>query len=485
MPYTPTDWVDGVTPVDAAHMDKLDNGVQAAQAAAEAAQTTASAAQTTANAAQPISQKAAANGYAPLDASYHLPNGHLPTRLQEIPENCADLDTLADKTGWYYFSPTTIGRPADQYGYCQSYAYAGALSITQIAYLHGSYDTFIRVKSGGVGGAWVKLLDASGVSSALPTRLSERGATLPGNDFDLATKNGWYWSDPASLHRPRASAYYAVHVVVAGNNEAYSIQTAYDNYDFRGEVWQRFNAGGTWGAWKNITPDLYEVKSAKGVASGYASLDAGTKVPVAQIPDLSATYQALSAKAAANGYASLDSGGKVPAAQLPAASSSVPPRLDVVCQTITDWNTAKDNGWYMGSGAANAPTAGVWYYGFVIQHNSAWVTQEVVAFAGDYRRFQRNLESGTWGPWTPLPQGAQYGSWTTPAMSNGSPYSVRINFAFAFRSTPVVMATLKSWTNSQQVYVAANNVSTTGFDFYAFNVVNNGNTCVVDWLALA
>src|SRR5215471_394597 len=61
----------------------------------------------------------------------------------------------------------------------------------------------------------------------------------------------------------------------------------------------------------------YQVVSAKGAANGYASLDGSTKVPVAQIPDLSATYQLLSGKGVANGYASLDAGGLVPVAQLP------------------------------------------------------------------------------------------------------------------------------------------------------------------------
>lgn len=66
-----------------------------------------------------------------------------------------------------------------------------------------------------------------------------------------------------------------------------------------------------------VETQLVAAESAKGVANGYASLDASTKVPVAQIPDLSATYQAVTGKAAANGYASLDSGGKIPSAQLP------------------------------------------------------------------------------------------------------------------------------------------------------------------------
>jgi hypothetical protein len=60
-----------------------------------------------------------------------------------------------------------------------------------------------------------------------------------------------------------------------------------------------------------------EEKTAKGQANGYASLDGGVKVPVAQLPDLSATYQARVERAVADGYASLDATGKVPLAQLP------------------------------------------------------------------------------------------------------------------------------------------------------------------------
>jgi hypothetical protein len=55
--------------------------------------------------------------------------------------------------------------------------------------------------------------------------------------------------------------------------------------------------------------------SAKGAASGVASLDASSLVPVAQIPALA--YVPTSQKAAASGVASLDSSTKVPIAQLP------------------------------------------------------------------------------------------------------------------------------------------------------------------------
>src|SRR5262252_10929264 len=45
-------------------------------------------------------------------------------------------------------------------------------------------------------------------------------------------------------------------------------------------------------------------------------------IAAGDLPDLSATYQAVSGKAAANGYASLDAGTRVPFAQLPVLSGS-------------------------------------------------------------------------------------------------------------------------------------------------------------------
>lgn len=60
----------------------------------------------------------------------------------------------------------------------------------------------------------------------------------------------------------------------------------------------------------------------KGAASGVATLDAGSLVPVAQIPDLSATYLATAQKGAASGVASLDGSTLVPIGQIPSLPAS-------------------------------------------------------------------------------------------------------------------------------------------------------------------
>ena len=77
-----------------------------------------------------------------------------------------------------------------------------------------------------------------------------------------------------------------------------------------------------------------------------------------------------------------------------------------VCRTITDWNDAYYNGFYMGLSASNAPTSGKWYFGQVICHgNAGWCMQTAYAFADQqsimrlvpvYRRFKYN---GTWSSW--------------------------------------------------------------------------------------
>lgn len=88
--------------------------------------------------------------------------------------------------------------------------------------------------------------------------------------------------------------------------------------------------------------------------------------------------------------------GTVPDARLPA-------RIGPTAQSISDWNSATSNGWYMSSTAANAPTGG-WLIGHTENHGAAgWCTQTVHAFSGDtegdtktYRREQNN---GAWGSW--------------------------------------------------------------------------------------
>lgn len=76
--------------------------------------------------------------------------------------------------------------------------------------------------------------------------------------------------------------------------------------------------------------------------------------------------------------------------------------LGTMATTISNWDSATDNGWYMGSGATNAPQAVGWYIGFVVQHNSQYITQEVWNFTGGNMapKFRRQSAGGVWSAWT-------------------------------------------------------------------------------------
>lgn len=87
-------------------------------------------------------------------------------------------------------------------------------------------------------------------------------------------------------------------------------------------------------------------------------------------------------------------------------AAQFPTRLGTVCQTITDWNSALDNGWYMGANVANAPVAGnIWFFGQTIQHNPIWHQQDAYQFTAltasnsqHYRRYNQGV-ADSWSAW--------------------------------------------------------------------------------------
>ncbi|MCU1089739.1 hypothetical protein JAK45_18900 [Stenotrophomonas maltophilia] len=64
-----------------------------------------------------------------------------------------------------------------------------------------------------------------------------------------------------------------------------------------------------------------------------------------------------------------------------------------------DWNNATSNGWFMASGASNAPT-GDWHIGTVLVHNGDWISQEIFSFTQfPTRRWKRQKLGGSWSNW--------------------------------------------------------------------------------------
>lgn len=78
--------------------------------------------------------------------------------------------------------------------------------------------------------------------------------------------------------------------------------------------------------------------------------------------------------------------------------------ISASCETITDWNQANRNGYFMGFNAANSPYPqpnAIWFYGTVVQHNQYWFSQRVIAFTGRplKEEYVRHCNEGTFSNW--------------------------------------------------------------------------------------
>ncbi|MEC1180363.1 phage tail protein [Metasolibacillus meyeri] len=72
-------------------------------------------------------------------------------------------------------------------------------------------------------------------------------------------------------------------------------------------------------------------------------------------------------------------------------------RFQGECAQINDWNLATQNGMYMGSEVANAPSTD-WFMGTVIAHNDSYIVQKVIGVTSG-REFERQKYNGVWEQW--------------------------------------------------------------------------------------
>lgn len=87
----------------------------------------------------------------------------------------------------------------------------------------------------------------------------------------------------------------------------------------------------------------------------------------------------------------------------PANKQDARTSLGVNGASISDWNSADTNGWYMAAGAANNPLGtAAWFMGRVTMHNDGWVQQELWDFTAtaETTRWRRHKLNGVWSAWT-------------------------------------------------------------------------------------
>lgn len=218
-----------------------------------------------------------------------------------------------------------------------------------------------------------------GVSAAL-AELQSKGFSKhainieAGSSMDECVEIGVYtYSMGASSSITNAPEYTQATVLVLprlmNNNAANVVQIVFTSTN---NIYVRSRSDSTWNGWRKFFKDDSVIPIANG----------GTGAKTAA--------NALSAL----GAAPADHGRHVPK----------------TCVTITDWNDAVENGWYMGNNAANAPTNStdgttVWYFGYVIAHNANYVLQEAYHFTASdnakyISKYIRARKEGTWGVWT-------------------------------------------------------------------------------------
>jgi hypothetical protein len=114
------------------------------------------------------------------------------------------------------------------------------------------------------------------------------------------------------------------------------------------------------------------------------------------------------------------------------ADGWLPARLGGTCTTITDWNAATENGWYMGNAAANGPFA-EWLMGEVIKHNNLWICQRVCRFASDQTWVVRYKINGVWSAWSLLVTKPEHVTWYAVPLDVG--HSNIGSFCLAYNTT--------------------------------------------------
>ena len=151
-------------------------------------------------------------------------------------------------------------------------------------------------------------------------------------------------------------------------------------------------------------------------------------------------------------------------------------RLGPVATTITDWNNAVENGWYMAYSAANAPSP-YWYIGRVEAHQSNYVTQTAHVFdtdsAADTKSWRRSCKAGVWSAWYRLMLSqAELDTRYVPLAQKGAVDGVATldetsKIPVAQMPTSVPLATA-AWSAVEQSAVDNRNVATTPADYYAY-----------------
>jgi hypothetical protein len=167
--------------------------------------------------------------------------------------------------GWYYISDTTSNRPE---GWCTMIHCPGSAptAATQITFGVLTNNIYIRGKSGGNWGSWVKCwnknndgtgsgLDADLIDGIDSTRIiygdNSYGTILQAASPDTIQKSGFYRCNSGLTGLPTSDAIYYIIHVNNSNASNHAVQIAIHIYD-PSKIYTRINNAGVWTSWVKL-----------------------------------------------------------------------------------------------------------------------------------------------------------------------------------------------------------------------------------------
>jgi hypothetical protein len=349
--YVPTDWVDGVTPVNAANMDKLEGGVAGSVQ-------------------KPGSM--AANEIPVWNGSAWVRSSQLAVALALAPFGI----TLGGDVTLYRSNPQMLSVHTDLWAEGSVYPQGGMVATGAVIAYNG--NSFWQTQIGwdsvmpGPGISFSSAKDAS-IFRAAANALKTPGLLSVGGNLNFGLDQ------------------------TAGNGIIYTSVTGDSNWR-----WYVLNTGAIyWGPGNAGAEHVLYRYDANGMAFNKA-LRVGGGLVVDNNNENSRLYFGTALDASMYRYAA----GILAVTNLRVDGEfdAVSGRLGQVAKSITDWNNALDNGWYMGGGGTlNAPAALTgWGIGEVIAHGAAgYRTQRVFDFTAGVgsQVYERRQQGGTWLGW--------------------------------------------------------------------------------------
>lgn len=217
-----TTYVDGTTPLDAAHMNALQQKIE----------------------------KGAINGYAGLDATGKVPTGQLPTIPAALPPvvNGQWLKGVSSNPAWASIVAADITNPTNGQ-WLKGSGGSTVWSAIQASDITASTN-----------GQWLKGTGGAAVWAAitqpdLPANLNYNAMAPPGNDWNQVLASGWYnasgaSNSPASAGGAWIFVLHFTHVNTSYNGSpAWATQIAWTMQSDPVSQWTRSKLNGTWTAW--------------------------------------------------------------------------------------------------------------------------------------------------------------------------------------------------------------------------------------------